>query len=335
MKTQPIPPSFLKQFRNLIHNGKNFAVIAHFRPDGDALGATIAMGGALHFLGKQVTMLNEDAVPSNLKFMEGSESIIRTIDYADRPDAIIVLDNGDIKRIGIPGMALIRDNVPAPVSVNIDHHETNNRYADLNCILPEECSTCAILYHLFLALEIPLSPAMRDALYIGISTDTGSFQYERTTPEVMEIAADLLRQGVNVHDINRKLYQEIPWKKLMLNREVLNDIHLDAAGRVASFSLTRDCKNRLGVTEDDTDGLIDILRSIEGVLLAIFLEEMDNGKIRISLRSKTPAVSVSEIASRFGGGGHAMAAGIRMSCPIEEARAKVLPVLEEAVSLIS
>ncbi len=334
MKTQPIPPSFLEQFRDLLRNGKNFAVIAHFRPDGDALGATISMGGALRFLGKKVTMLNEDPVPSNLRFMTDSGLIIRTIDYTEQPDVVIVLDNGDIKRIGIPGMELALNSVPTPVLVNIDHHETNNQYASLNCVLPGECSTCAVLYHLFRALDIPLSPAMRDALYVGISTDTGSFQYERTTPEVMEIAAELLRQGVNVHDINRKLYQEIPWKKLMLNREVLNGIQMDADGCIASFCLTHDCKNSLGVTEDDTDGLIDILRSIEGVMLAIFLEEMDSGKIRISLRSKTPLVSVSEIASRFGGGGHAMAAGIRMSCPIEEARAKVLPVLIDSLTVL-
>ncbi len=309
---------------------RRFAVIAHFRPDGDAIGSTLALGNALKEMGKEVIMINEDPVPHQLRFMSGSDQIQVTPEHLEDIDVAISLDNGTLKRLGARSVEALSQ---VKVLVNIDHHETNDRFGDYVCVRPMECATCAVLYHLFRYMELPLTPIMRDALYVGISTDTGSFQYSKTTPEVMEMAADLIRQGVNVHEINRQLYQETTWAKLQLMREELNGMKLSFNQRIASYCLTNQVKQSLGVTPDDTEGLIDVLRSVEGVWLAAYFEEIeDDARIRVSLRSKVEAISVSKIAEQFNGGGHSMAAGIRMPGPIENASALILEALEAAAA---
>lgn len=315
-----------REVEDVLRTRKRFAVIAHMRPDGDAIGSTIAMGEALRQMGKEVTMLNEDGVPVNLRFMKGSDQVMRTPDHAIEADVLVSLDNGSWKRLGERSIRAVEG---IDFCLNIDHHETNDCYGDMCCIMPDKSSTGELLFDLFKSMNIPLNPAMRDAIYVAVSTDTGSFQYERTTPEVMEMGAELIRMGVNVHEINRKLYQELAWNKLMAQREVLNHMHLADNGRMAWCGLTNKCKNDLGIGDEDTEGLIDILRSIRGVVLAAFFEEQVDGRIRISLRSKNQNIPVNGIAARFGGGGHALAAGIRMRCPIEEAQDKVLGLMKD------
>ncbi len=218
------------------------------------------------------------------------------------------------------------------VWANIDHHRTNELFGDVQCVLPDECATGAVLYYFFKYLGIPVTPVMRDALYVAVSTDTGSFQYQMTTAAVMELAADLIRMGVDVQDINRQLYQEKPWVKMQLMREALNGMKLTPDGRICTFCLTNEAKARIGSRPEDTEGLIDLLRSVQGVWLAAYLEETeDDPRIRISLRSKTPEISVAELASRFGGGGHSMAAGVRIRGPIEEVRLTILKAMREEV----
>lgn len=313
------------EVEEVLRKHQRFVVIAHMRPDGDAIGSTIAMGEALKQLGKDVILLNEDGVPVNLRFMKGSEEVKRTPDHVIDADVLISLDNGSWRRLGDRSIKAVSD---IPFCLNIDHHETNDCYGNMCCIMPEESSTGGLLYHLFKSMNVPLNPTMRDAIYVAVSTDTGSFQYERTTPEVMEMGADLIRMGTNVHEINRKLYQETSWNKLMAVREVLNNMHLAEEGRISYCALTNKRKQELGIDDDDTEGLIDILRSIRGVVLSAFFEEQRDGRIRISLRSKDQDICVNNVASHFGGGGHALAAGIRMRTTIEDAQEKVLNELK-------
>ncbi len=314
------------EVEEVLRSNRRFIVISHMRPDGDAIGSTIAMGEALKQMGKEVILLNEDSVPDNLQFMKGCTEVRQTREGETfEADVLISLDNGAWKRLGDRSIAALAD---IPFVLNIDHHETNDCYGNMCCIIPDKSSTGEILYHLFKTMNIPFNPCMRDSIYIAVSTDTGSFQYERTTPEVMEMAADLLRMGVDVHEINRQLYQELSWTKLQAQREVLNRMNLSEDGRIAWCALTNACKKEGGITEDDTEGLIDILRSICGVVLAAFFEELPDGRIRISMRSKNQDISVNGVASKFGGGGHALAAGIRMRCSLEDAEQQVLTALK-------
>lgn len=317
---------------DLIRKYDSFVIIAHIHPDGDAIGSTLALGEALKQMGKRVIMMNEDGVPSNLAFLSGAENIILSPAEPVVADVVISVDNGALKRLGERSL-----NALSGIKVwgNIDHHRTNEAFGDVRCILPDECATGAVLYYFFKYLDIPVTPVMRDALYVAVSTDTGSFQYEMTTASVMELAADLIRLGVNVQDINRRLYQEKPWEKILLMREVLNKMDLSTDGKICTFCLTNEAKARIGCQQEDTEGLIDIPRSVQGVWLAAYLEETnDDGRIRISLRSKTPKISVADLAARFGGGGHAMAAGVRIKGGIDEVHLKILTAMQEEVDRV-
>lgn len=309
------------------------AIISHFRPDGDAIGSTLALGLALQSLGKKVHMWNEDAAPARYSFLQGAGGICPP--PASLPagvQALVCVDAGDSKRLGDAGMALIAQ---APLTINIDHHETNTHYAMLNLVQGQAAACGCVLYHLLRELQVPLSRPIAEALYAAISTDTGSFQYSSTTPEVMRIAAELIAAGVDVGDINRRIYQEVPLSTLAVQREVLNNMVVEEDGAISHYSMPAGKKAELGVSMEDTKDLVDIIRVLEGVKVAIIFEDLENGLIRMSLRSKDPRLNVANVASLFGGGGHAMAAGIRMRANLADCREKVLQAIRTAVRDLS
>lgn len=305
-----------------IHHHQNFVVISHFRPDGDAIGSTLALGLTLRALGKKVQLWNEDPCPSRYSFLEGSD-LIQPIPPAlpEQVDCFICVDTGDLKRIGDTGMARFNE---APYTINIDHHHTNTRYADLNVVKGGDAATGCMMADIINELGAPLTKAVAEALYAAISTDTGSFQYNSTTAQVMRTAALLLEAGVDVGDINRRIWQEHPLSVYTVQREVLNNMIIEENGALAHYSMPAGKKALLGVSMEDCKDLVDYIRVWEGVKAAVIFEDMEDGKIRVSLRSKDPAIDVSAIAQEHGGGGHCMASGIRMRGSLEECREKVL-----------
>lgn len=313
----------------ILQNHRNIGIISHFRPDGDAIGSVIALGLALRQLGKHVTLWNEDPVPARYRFLEGSELISPLPEQ--RPsdiDLLICLDTGDWKRLGDRACALLADT---PLKVNIDHHATNTRFGNCNIIDPGCAATGYIIQRLLKTLGTPLTPAIAAALYTAISTDTGSFQYSSTTPGVMHAAADLIAAGIDVGDINRRLYQEQPLSTLIVQREVLNHFIIEERGMLSHYSMEAGTKERLGITLEDTKDLVDIIRIIRGVKASAIFEDLEDGRIRISLRSKDPRVNVADIAAQFGGGGHSMAAGIRMRGNLSDCRERVLNALRQTL----
>ena len=309
------------------------AVISHFRPDGDAIGSTLALGLALRGLGKRVHLWNEDMTPARFAFLEGAEGLSRPpAVWPEGAQALVCVDTGDKKRLGEAGMALLAQ---APLSLNIDHHETNTHYASLNAVDGEAAACGCVLFHLLKEWGLPISRGMAEALYTAISTDTGSFQYSSTTSEVMHMAAELIDCGVDVGDINRRLYQETPLSTLAVQREVLNHMVVEEGGSISHYAMPAGKKAELGVGMEDTKDLVDIIRVVEGVRVAAIFEDLENGLIRVSLRSKDPRLNVAELAGLFGGGGHAMASGIRMRGCLEECREKVLQAIRSAVRALS
>ena len=305
------------------------AIISHFRPDGDAIGSTLALGLALWAQGKRVHLWNEDGVPARYAFLEGAELICRPpAEWPAEVQALVCVDTGALNRVGEIGAGLFAQ---APLTLNIDHHETNECYAAVNVVAGGAAACGCVLYGLLRAWQVSLTPAMAAALYVAISTDTGSFQYSSTTPEVMRIAADLIESGVDVGDINRRIYQEVPLSTLQVQREVLNNMVVEEGGAISHYSMPAGRKAELGVSLEDTKDLVDIVRVLEGVRVAIIFEDLEDGRVRMSLRSKDPRINVASIASQFGGGGHAMAAGIRMRGSLEECREKVLQAIRAAV----
>lgn len=319
--------------RNAISQSKEVAIISHFRPDGDAIGSLLALGLALQAMGKRVHLWNEDGVPARFAFLQGAALITRTPDALPAGvDTFICVDTGDLKRIGEAGMKLFAQ---APLTINIDHHETNTHYASINVVEGEAAACGCVLMNLIREWGVALTRPIAEALFTAISTDTGSFQFSSTTAEVMRMAAVLIDAGVDVGDINRRLHQEVPWSTFIMKREVLNNMQTYEQGAVVCYSMPAGKKAELGVGLEDTKDLVDIIRVLAGAKVAVIFEDLENGLIRISLRSKDSRINVANIASQHGGGGHAMAAGIRMRGELPACREKVLETICTAVRTLS
>ncbi len=315
----------LSQIADVLRGKQRFLVMSHLRPDGDALGCTLAMGLCLRQLGKDVTMWNEDGCLEKFSFLPGSELVQKPTAEKQNFDAVIVLDTAVKERVG----TCLASVGHADVWINIDHHISNPRYGDLSYIDSTSPATGQILFELFRQCELPLTYEMADNLYVAISTDTGSFQYPNTTARTYEIAAELVRIGAKVGDLAQKLYESYPRRRIELLKSLLNALEFSSNDRVASFALTQAASLAIGAQPEDNEGLIDTIRAVQGVIVAVFFEEIADGKVRVSLRSKDPRADVCKIAQLFGGGGHTLAAGIRMSGPLATAQQRVLQAIDE------
>ena len=317
----------LTQIAEVIRRHQRFVVMSHVRPDGDALGCTLAMGHCLRQLGKDVTMWNEEGCLEKFSYLPGHELVQTPPAEAQSFEVAIMLDTAVKDRVGkcLPAVK------HADVWVNIDHHVSNPRYGDLNYIDDLSPATGQILFELFRQGDLPLTYEMADCLFVAISTDTGSFQYPSTTARTYEIGAELVRMGAKVGELSQKLYESYPRRRLELLKSLLNALRFASDNRVACFALTQATAQSLGVKPEDNEGLIDYIRAVEGVIVAAFFEELDDQRVRVSLRSKDARADVCKIAQQFGGGGHTLAAGIRMRGPLEEAQQRVLQAIDESL----
>ena len=216
--------------------------------------------------------------------------------------------------------------------INIDHHPSNPRYGDLVYVDPTSPATGQILFELLKAGDFPIDAEIAENLFVAISTDTGSFQYSNTTARTFEIAAELVSAGVNVGQVSQKLYENYPRRRVELLRELLRTMRFDADGKIGSFSLSLQTAADLRVLPEDNEGLIDHLRAIRGVIVAIFFEELPDGKVRVSMRSKNEKIDVCAICQKFGGGGHTLAAGARVRGTLSDVEERVRAAVCEAVS---
>jgi len=316
------------EFGGVVAEHSSFVIMSHVRPDGDAIGSQVALGFALMAMGKTVYLINEDGVPESLAFMAGSEKVTTPPAEPLEVEVAIALDTATKPRLGEKSLHAASK---AKFWVNIDHHVSNPAYGDLNIIDATSPATGQILYHLIRSLDMPLPDETRDAVYVAVSTDTGSFQYGSTTAATYDLGADLIRRGLDVGKINADTYDNHPFRRLELMRELLNTLEISADGKIANWELRDAVRLKLDLQPDDSEGLIDLIRAVKGVKAAVFFEELEGGKIRVSMRSKDKSVNVCEVAMKFGGGGHALAAGIRMGGPWEDAKVAVLAALGEAL----
>ncbi len=301
---------------------QTIVVLSHVRPDGDAFGSQLAMALSLRELGKTVSVWSDEGMLEKYAFMPGSELLTLTPEGGADFDLAVALDTAVQNRLGTAG-----ESVRAPQWINIDHHPTNPRYGDLVYIDPTAPATGQILFELLSAAELPINNAIAENLFVAISTDTGSFQYPNTTARTFEIGAELLKCGVEVGRVSQLLYETYPRRRIELLRELLGTMRFEADGQVASFSLSLAVAAALGVKPEDNEGLIDHLRAIEGVIVAVFFEELPEGKVRVSMRSKTAAVDVAAICQQFGGGGHKLAAGARVRGTLADVEKRVMETI--------
>ncbi len=309
---------------------QKFLVLSHMRPDGDALGCELAMTLALRKLGKDVTTWNEDGMLAKLRFLPGSDAVVHPTATPMDFDVVIVLDTAVQERVGTP----LKSVASAKTWINIDHHHSNPEYGDLSYIDSKAPATGEILFELFTALGWEIDAAIAENLFVAISTDTGSFQYPSTTARTYEIGAELIKRGADVGRISRDLYDSYPVRRIQLLRSLLNELTFSSDNRVASFALTQAAAESIGVIPEDNEGLIDHIRAVEGVIVAIFFEELsgkDSGRIRVSMRSKDAKISASAICQYFGGGGHILAAGARVCGSLDDVRRQVLEITDHEI----
>tara|TARA_R110002096_G_scaffold215310_8_gene403081 strand:- start:7402 stop:8391 length:990 start_codon:yes stop_codon:yes gene_type:complete len=320
-------PELLKTIGERLRSAKRIALASHARPDGDAIGSLIGLGEALKGAGKEVVMLNQDDIPANYEFLEGVSEIRKPEEITEplNPDVFVALDTADAKRVGERVWNIIGN--PGQVIV-MDHHISNERYGDLNYVDDQSPATGQTVFELIDQEGWTLSPQGRDSLWTAIVTDTGSFQYPNTTARTLEISAKLLGAGADIGWLSSQIYQNYPYRRLELLGALIDSLTRSADGRIASWKLRRDKLEELKIEGGDTEGLIEHLRAINGVVVAIAFEEVGDGTIRVSARSKSDAANVSEICQEFGGGGHKLAAGARISGQIDNVAEQFIKVAQ-------
>ena len=316
-----------EQIGQALREGGRFAVLSHVRPDGDALGSQLALGLSLKRLGKDVRIWNEEGMLEKYSFLPSANLLTKPPADPEDVDVAIALDTAIQNRLGT-ALPAVRS---AKVWINIDHHPSNPGYGDLVYINPKAPATGQILFELIRSEKLPIDAAIAENLYVAISTDTGSFQYPNTTARTFEIAAELVRAGVDVGRVSQLTYENYPRRRSELLRDLLGTMRFEANDRVASFSLSLATAKKLGVLPEDNEGLIDHLRAIDGVIVAVFFEELVDGKVRVSMRSKSEKVNVCAICEKFGGGGHVLAAGARLRGTLAEVEKKILEEVRDVV----
>jgi bifunctional oligoribonuclease and PAP phosphatase NrnA len=314
----------LGQIKHTLDAADRILVASHVRPDADAYGSSIAMGLHLKAQGKDVTVWNEEGLTDKFRYLPESNLVGFPPEHGKQDfDVFLALDTSTKERLG----RVLKATGKVTTWINVDHHVSNHRYGDLNYIDDSAPATGQILYDYLVETGAAITPAIAGNLYAAISTDTGSFQYAKTSPHTFRLIADLVDKGVNVPDISRKMYDSYPRRRLELLKALLNSARFDCNDRVASFSLSLETAGKLGVLPEDNEGLIDHLRAVEGVQVAAFFEELPESKVRVSMRSKEPRFDVCKICGLFGGGGHPQAAGARLVGPLEQAEEKVLQAI--------
>jgi len=315
-----------------LRDNERFLVVTHENPDGDALGSMLGTTLGLRDFGKDVVMyLSGDApLPGEFGFLPLGD-LRRDLpdDVEDR--VLLAVDCANQRRISPVTDAVDR----ARLVVDVDHHHDNSRFGKVNLIVADASSTAEIVRDLLAALDVPLTPEIAEALYVGLVTDTGRFQYTNTSPKALRLAAELVEAGADVHGIFRHVYETVQFAKLKLLARALDRAQLYEGGRLLiSFLLRSDFKDA-GAVEPYSEGIIDYLRQAEGAELVALIREppTDGGPThRVSLRSSKDEVDVSAIARQRGGGGHRQAAGFSSEQPVEQIVAFIRRAFVDAAS---
>jgi phosphoesterase RecJ-like protein len=311
--------------RDAIFERQRFLITSHARPDGDSIGSQLAMAYALDALGKDVHLVNADPAPQHYMEFPGLEriEITRGIERSDA-EAVIVMESGDLKRTGVDGLG-------GRFTINIDHHQGNTFYGNLNWV-DESAAACGeMVFDLIEALGVPLTIEIATHVYLAILTDTGSFHYSNITTKTFDICARLVSAGVNPAAMARRVFDQNSFGKLRLIGALLAQMELFAGGRLAVMHLDDDIMNATGTTYNDTEGLINLPLTAREIQAVVFFKLGADGDIHVSMRSKYD-VDVRVIAARHGGGGHKNAAGFKVKGPLIAVKAGILQELDAAIA---
>ncbi len=314
----------LKKIIDCIRKGDNFLITSHTSPEGDALGSELAFYLLLKKLGKNAWVVNEDPVPDVYGFLPAKD-VIRKFDHNAQKikfDIFAALDCSDLKRTG----DVYRLNTKNAKIINIDHHISNINFGTVNWVEPYASSASEMVYSLYKAMRMPFDSQTALLLYVGMVTDTGSFRYSNTRSSTHLAVAELLKYDIDVVQVYRNTYENIPLEDMMLLNKILPNMKVQFAGRVAWFQVNKKLlKEHIDASFDLSEHLLSFARSIKGIeVVLVFKENFDaKDEVRVNFRSQGK-VDVNKVASCFGGGGHKTASGATIHGKIDNVRREVL-----------
>ena len=300
----------------------------HINPDGDAIGSLISLGLGLQQFGKRVYTYNESPIPAVYRFLPGVGSVKQTLPPSVDWDTAVILDCGDIERIGaaadrIRGMSQI---------INIDHHVTNTAFGHYRVVDSEASSSAEIVYRLLKRMNVKIDDAIATAIYTGILTDTGSFRFANTNSAAYAICSEMVQCGVDPYAVAQHVYGTYSLGRIKLLNMALDSIEISANGKLSLMTLTQEMFAETDTNQEDVDGMINYAKRIEDVrVAALILENASNiarKRFHVSLRSDG-TVDVAEIAASFGGGGHSNAAGFGVESSLKELKGTIQSIAEK------
>ena len=305
----------MDQIINQIKKAQQVLLTSHSDPDGDAVSSLLALGLALSRLDKKVTLYNSSPIPAVYRFLPSVERIVRQIENAGAYDVALVLDCGDLPRVGEASATIAK----IPLVINIDHHISNTGFGDIQLVDPDACSTAEIVYRLIKALNIPLDKAIATSIYTGILTDTGSFRFSNTNPAAFAISHEMTALGVEPYSVAQRVFGTYSLERIKLLNLALDSLEISKNGKLSVMTITNAMFDFTETQPEDVDGMINYARRIQDVKVAALIQEQRNGRAKsenqrhfhVSLRSDG-SVDVAAIAGAFGGGGHASAAGFQV-----------------------
>ena len=321
----------MDQIIKQINEASHILLASHSQPDGDAVSSILALGLAIGKLGKKTTIYNASPIPAVYRFLPSVERIVRHIKKANTYDVALVLDCGDLPRVGQATATVSQ----IPVVINIDHHISNTGFGDIQLIDPLACSTAEIVYRLIKTMDVPIDTAMATSIYTGILTDTGSFRFSSTNQAAFAISQEMAELGVEPHEVAQHVYGTYSLGRIKLLNLALDSIEISDNGKLSIMTVTGAMFEETRTQPEDADGMINYARRIEDVKVAALIHEQKNGKtnsngqrrFHVSLRSDG-SVDVAAIAGRFGGGGHTSAAGFQVETTLKKLKSDIITLAQ-------
>mgnify|MGYP001097834421 CR=1 FL=1 len=309
---------FLKGYQEVI-------LLIHEKPDGDCLGSALALGHHLSSEGYQAVLYHPEPIAIGYEFLPGQD-MIKIYPEQELPKGrpIIAVDCADLGRL----LYSLPPDVPI---INIDHHSSNTFFGDFNLVNPEAAATGEIIFELLVEAPPKFSPPIATCLYVALSADTGSFRYSNTTAKTFRIASELLKWGANIELIREHLFERRPLRELLMIKLALAKMQFSLNGKMVWSVLSYSELAEFDLLNTDTESVISLLRSVEGVEVALVFKELEPEKVKISFRSKK-SCNVNLLANEFGGGGHARAAGCSLEGNLKELTTRVIRRIESCLS---
>jgi len=310
-----------------IHRRQRFVVASHARPDGDAIGSSLAMALALERLGKTVRVVSRDRVPPPMQGFPGVDRIEVTERVDATGEAVIILECGDVQRTGVTGLE-------QGYVINIDHHPGNTLFGALNWLDLSAAACGEMVFELIQELGVSMTPEIATHVYIAILTDTGAFHYSNITPRTFDICRQCVEAGVNPPAVARSIFDSNNLARLKLYGAVLHRMQLDPSGRIATVYVDQALARECGGTYEDTEGLVNLPLTVKEIEAVVFFKQEKDSEYRVSLRSKGD-IDIGAVAKSFGGGGHKNAAGCTVRGSIDDLQKQMVEKVERAIELQS